>query len=204
MKILGKEFTFNDLDVWHKGNLRIGGRNIVRNSTKFLSGDGGNGIEGSITPEGYLQVVTTSGNGNWHTGWLWDGTGIEDYFNEGDDVVVSFDMKSPNHTSKPHIYLKSGMGYFPMNGKMSTEFSQIWVSTKWSKAYWIAFHFGWSDVVGTTIIKNIQIEKGSVPSCWKPAYEDLLSTGGNGGVKITTGVTAPTSPVSGDYWYKEV
>jgi hypothetical protein len=71
------------------------------------------------------------------------------------------------------MYFKDGMGYFPMKGIMSTNFSQIWCTTKWKKANVFQPFLSWSGIVGTTIIKNVFIAKGSKPpSSWTAAPED--------------------------------
>lgn len=152
-----------------EGILLPGGKNVVRSSDVLAVGGGSTGITSSLTPEGYLQVVSTAGNGNWFTNFVTDYTGIEDSFNENDDVVVTMEMKSPNHNSIPDFYFKPFMGYYSFQGNMGTNFSTVWLTTKWKKANGLVFHLGWSNVVGTTIIKNIKIAKGTVPTCWTPA-----------------------------------
>jgi len=160
----------------------IGKRNVVRQSNEFNTGfSHSTGIVPSITTEGYLQTVTEYGNGNWFSGWVKTHTGIESSFNEGDPYTISFTMKSPDHTVSPDIYLKEGMGYFRLIGTMSTEFSVFSYSGTWKKSNNLAFHFGLSRVVGTTIIKNWKIEKSSTLSNWTPAIEDVsynISTDG--------------------------
>ena len=157
-------YTVNNEDI-----LLSGGKNVVRSSDNLSVGGGSTGITSSLTPEGYLQVISTVGNGNWFSYFVIDYTGIEDSFNENDDVVVTMEMKSPNHNSIPKFYFKPNMGYYSFQGNMGTNFSIVWLTTKWKKANSLMFHLGWSSVVGTTIIKNIKIAKGTVPTCWTPA-----------------------------------
>lgn len=157
-------------------SLSIGGKNIVRHSNTFNAGSSATastGITSSLTTEGYLQVVSTSGNGNWFTGWVKDYTEIEGNFVEGEKFTVSFTMKSLDHTSIPMIYLKSGMGYFQLLGTMSTSFSTFYYAGTWKKVNSLAFHFGFAGIAGTTIIKNWKIEKGNKPTDWTPAPEDV-------------------------------
>lgn len=189
-------------------NLSIGGRNLVQNSMKFIPSTGASaatGVTATITAEGYMQVVAAAGNGGWHTNWLWDGTGIEESLNEGDDVVFSFEMKSTGHTFKPQIYPKDGMGYITMQGTMSTNFSTIWATAKWKKASPIGFFFGWGNVTGTTIIKSIKIEKGTRPTAWTPAIEETVQTttsyqgvkiDGNNGITVSNAVNTLTMNAS--------
>lgn len=150
--------------------MKFGGKNTVKFSDALKSsGTSATGITKSTTSEGYLQVISVAGNGNWLNGFITDYSGIEDHFNEGDDVVVTFEMKSPDHTSIPRFYFKPYMGYYNLQGNMSSEFSTVWLTTKWKKAELLSFHLGWGTVVGTTIIKNMKISKGTVPTCWTPA-----------------------------------
>lgn len=153
-------------------NLTIGGTNLIRNSNTLRVGSTANNITTSITSDGYLQVVAQSGNGNWFTGFITNYEGIEDSFKEGDKFTISFTVKSPNSTAKPEIYIKSGMGYYPMVGNMSTEWSTIYYTGTWRKANSISMHLGFGGAIGTFIFKNIKLEKGNKPTDWTPAPED--------------------------------
>jgi hypothetical protein len=159
-------------------NLQIGGRNLLQNSSIFKVGIASYGISSSITPEGYLQVISSSSNGNYFTNW-WNLDPnfalVESELKEGDDFTISFEVKSPDSASKPDIYIKSGMGYFGMYGTMSTEFSKIWYTGKWKDANYINPHLGFSNRAGTFIFKNWKIEKGNKATDWTPAPEDQVS-----------------------------
>lgn len=152
--------------------LQIGGRNLIRLSNSFYAGSGSSNITSSINSDGYLQVVAQSGNGNWFTNFLKSYEGIENSFKEGEKFTISFTVKSPNSTAKPNIYIKSGMGYYPMIGDMSTEWSTIYYTGTWKKANSISMHLGFGRAIGTFIFKNIKLEKGNKATDWSPAPED--------------------------------
>ena len=153
--------------------LQIGGRNLIRNSNSLRTGPASTNITSSITSDGYLQIVAQSGNGNWFTGFITTSEGIEDSFKEGEKFTISFTVKSPNSTAKPDIYIKSGMGYYPMIGDMSTEWSTIYYTGTWKKANSISMHLGFGRAIGTFIFKNIKLEKGNKATDWSPAPEDI-------------------------------
>lgn len=81
-------------------------------------------------------------------------SGIEDLLNEGDTFTVSFTMKSADTTKIPTIYIKSGMGYYAMSGKLSNEFSTVSYTGTWKDLNAIQPHLGMSGVTGTVIIKD--------------------------------------------------
>ena len=141
------------------------GLNLVRYSDSFRAGNSATGITPTVEEDGTLKVVVTSGNGNWHTAW-WDGrlstSEIENMFKEGDKFTISFTIKKESGaTGKPNIYIKNGMGYYPMVGNVGEEYSEIYYTGKWKKANGMAMHLGWSACVGTFYIKNFMIKKGS-------------------------------------------
>ena len=174
--------TTNKID-----NLQIGGRNFVTNSNKFYAGGGATGITSSIGSDDVLTITATSGNGNWFTGWArCTHTLIENNFNEGDKVTISFTMKSSNSTKIPTIYFKQGMGYFSMAGNLSTQYSTVYCTTTWKKANGLAFHLGFQNAIGTYYIKDWKIEKGSKPTSWTPAPEDVDSSISNIDSKVQT------------------
>ena len=140
------------------------GKNLVRYSDTFRTGNAAAGITPTIDEDGTLKVVATSKNGNWHTGW-WDASNVmanvESEFKEGDEFTISFTIKKESGaTGKPNIYIKNGMGYWAMVGVISEEYSEIYYTGKWKKANSINIHLGWSACVGTFHIKNFMIKKG--------------------------------------------
>jgi hypothetical protein len=157
-------------------NIQIGGRNLVKQSNKFNAGSVANGITPSVTAEGYLQVISGAGNGNWHHSWGVNNTGIEEQFNEGDAFTINFWVKRISGTGNPTIYIKPDMGYFPLSGDLNdTDFKPISYTGVWKKANDINFHLGWSSTEGTFRISKWKIEKGNKPTDWTPAPEDVDS-----------------------------
>lgn len=152
------------------------GRNLVRMSNSLNAGSAASGITPSITPDGYLKVVSVNGNGNWHTGWFTSLSGIEDGLSEGDQFTISLSIKSDDTTSKPIIYLKPGMGYYDMVGTVGPNFSTVYYTGVWNDANGVVPHIGWGTAIGTFYIRDWKIEKGSVPTIWTPAPEDLSLT----------------------------
>lgn len=153
-------------------NLQVGGRNFLTQSDKFNVGVGATGISGIVNSDGTLSITSTSDNGNWYTGWAKSYGVTETNMNEGDIFTISFTMKSSNTTSKPTIYIKSGMGYYSMQGTMSSNWSTIYYTGTWKKANGMSLHLGFYNVAGTIDIKNWKIEKGTKPTDWTPAPED--------------------------------
>lgn len=152
--------------------------NLVHNSNKFRVGAHASGVTPSVEEDGTYKVIAESGNSNWNTFWWYEMTGIEDEFEEDDDYTVSFWIKSSDATSTtpPKIYLKSGMGYFSMNGKVTSNYSQVYYTGKWKKENSLSPHLGWSGLVGTYYISRWKLEKGSIPTPWCPNSSDALYT----------------------------
>lgn len=121
----------------------------------------GSGITFSTNGDGNLEVVSTAENENWLLLNLGSNYAdiIENSLSENDEFTISIEMKSPNHTSTPTIYIKNDMGYYDMNGTMSSNFSIFTYTGIWKDADNIALHLGFRYIVGTTIVGKIKIEK---------------------------------------------
>ena len=162
---------------WEAVNeLNIGGRNYYLKSNTFTAaGSGAAGITPSIE-NGLWKIVVASGNGNWHS-WTHSNL-IEDNFEEGDDFVFSFEIKSADATTTtpPKIYFKNGMGYYETIGKVSSEWSRVYYTGAWKDTNPIATHFGWSGLVGTYYIRKLKFEAGNTPTDWSPAPEDSTNS----------------------------
>lgn len=158
-------------------NLEITDRNLIKYSDKFYGtgGSGAVGVTPSVTADGNLKVIAAAGNGNWLNGFMPTTNVISEELKEGDKFTISFTIKSANSTGIPDIYLKPGMGYFPMKGKMGTEFSTVYYTGIWKTANAVAFHMGFSRLVGTFIIKDMKLQKGEKPTGWSPAIEDMAT-----------------------------
>lgn len=79
-----------------------------------------------------------------------------------------------NTTSPPTIYIKSGMGYYSMIGKVTENWSTVYYTGVWKKTNSIQYHLGWSGRVGTYQIKSWKLEKGNKPTPWIPHVTDAL------------------------------
>lgn len=151
----------------------IQGRNLALQSNKLLAGSPAQGIVTSIEPDGALKIVSSPNNNNWFTSWYSSEEGINDKLKEGDTFTISFTMKSPNSTSIPKIYIKTGMGYYPMKGNLSPEYSTVYYTGTWKSEHEVNIHLGFESVIGIYYIKNWKIEKGDKATDWSPAPEDI-------------------------------
>ncbi len=177
--VLGNAYIYGHLQGIEdiiRDEVKVGGRNLLKNSNSFRIASSAPGLTSTITPEGYLQIIAQPDNEDWCREWYAVDSNfslVESELNEGDDFVISFEVKSPDSTSKPTISIKDGLGYFAMNGTIGTEFSQIWYNGKWKDANIINPQLGFSGYAGTFIFKNWKIEKGNKPTTWAPSPEDI-------------------------------
>lgn len=142
-------------------------KNLVKYSDSFRTGSvpSGGGITPTVLSTGELQVAVQSGNGNWHANW-WDSRNlwgdVESQFNQFDrfTIVLTIKKSSASDTGKPNFYIKSGMGYYALQGTVGTEYSELHYTGTWNKLNNIILHLGWANCVGTFTIKNFMIKKG--------------------------------------------
>ncbi|WFS34626.1 phage tail protein [Riemerella anatipestifer] len=152
----------------------VGGRNLVRESNIFLNGISADGIGSNITSEGYLRVISSISNNNWHTRWYSRTDEIEEQMTEGEAFTITFWVKRLSGYGKPTIYLKDGMGYFYLKGELNnSEFKPLSYTGTWKKAKSLHPHLGWAPANGEFIIKCWKIEKGNKATDWTPAPEDV-------------------------------
>ncbi|MFX1614906.1 phage tail protein, partial [Riemerella anatipestifer] len=152
----------------------VGGRNLVRESNIFLNGISADGISSNITSEGYLRVISSISNNNWHTRWYSRTDEIEEQMTEGEAFTITFWVKRLSGYGKPTIYLKDGMGYFYLKGELNnSEFKPLSYTGTWKKAKSLHPHLGWAPANGEFIIKCWKIEKGNKATDWTPAPEDV-------------------------------
>ncbi|MBT0527131.1 phage tail protein [Riemerella anatipestifer] len=152
----------------------VGGRNLVRESNIFLNGISADGISSNITSEGYLRVISSISNNNWHTNWFSRIDEIEEQMTEGEAFTITFWVKRLSGYGKPTIYLKDGMGYFYLKGELNnSEFKPLSYTGTWKKAKSLHPHLGWAPANGEFIIKCWKIEKGNKATDWTPAPEDV-------------------------------
>ena len=161
-----------------RNEIQGSGTNLLRNSNRFRYAGSAAGITGSVT-NGVLRVISSAGNGNWLSliGLSLDDSGLH----EGDLITMSFWARSDNSAHIPAFFLKEGMGYFAMNGRMSSRFSQFFVTVPYRLANNVSVHLGFFGRVGTFYIKNIQVERGNLATAWSLHPDDvstqLLATG---------------------------
>lgn len=167
------EQTASDLTVKLDG-IEIGGRNLCRYSTNLQVNNTADGLTSSKSDDGYLQITATSGNANWVSMYLGGYySDIENALSEGDNFVISFTMRSRDAVTPPTVYIKPDMGYYPMKGTLSSDWTTVWYAGTWKDTGAINPHFGFSNLTGTYEIKNCKIEKGTMYTDWTPAPEDL-------------------------------
>ncbi|MCU7560089.1 phage tail protein [Riemerella anatipestifer] len=152
----------------------VGGRNLVRESDVFRNGISADGIGSNITSEGYLRVISSISNNNWHTNWFSRIDEIEEQMTEGEAFTITFWVKRLSGYGKPTIYLKDGMGYFYLKGELNnSEFKPLSYIGTWKKAKSLRPHLGWASANGEFIIKCWKIEKGNKATDWTPSPEDV-------------------------------
>lgn len=174
------------------------GYNLVKASNKFRKGNGGNGIIGSVTTEGYLQVIAEEENENWYNSfWSLDGqesiNKIKDILKVGDTFTIAFTIKRTEGTSKaPTVYIKENSPYKTMLSSVSTNFSQVYYTGIWEDGFDISIiHLGFANLTGTFIIKDWMVKKeniaewqeyGVMPSLDYPS--EVEAVGDSGSVEI--------------------
>ena len=205
----GEEISLSDsakmelVDFGLQGNSKQDtreGYNLVKASNKFRKGNGGNGIIGSVTTEGYLQVIAEEENENWYNSfWSLDGqesiNKIKDILKVGDTFTIAFTIKRTEGTSKaPTVYIKENSPYKTMLSSVSTNFSQVYYTGIWEDGFDISIiHLGFANLTGTFIIKDWMVKKGNIaewqeygvmPSLDYPSEVEVVGDSGN--VEIVT------------------
>ena len=158
----------------------VGGRNLLLSSTRFSATSPPSGlISGSVNDEGHLVITAESGNGNWYP--FYENTNrsnenIAANISKGDFVTFSLSIRSEDGTVPPTVYFADGMGYYDMEGTVSTDWSTIWCTKKWIlNESTMSFHLGFRSAIGTYEIRNMKLEKGNKATDWTPAPEDVDS-----------------------------
>lgn len=175
LKIGSKTVASNDDVSTAINNIEIGGRNLILKSDIWIySGAPADGITSDIE-DGVLKVVSTPGNKNYLNIGNTHQDVIEQNINDGDPFTFSVEIKSEDGTKPPDIYFKPGLGYYPLTGTVSSNYSWVTYTGVWRKQYNIMFHFGWAQAIGTYYIRKMKFEKGTKPTDWTPAPEDIIS-----------------------------
>ena len=158
-------------------NIEVGGRNYILKSNNFTDSNyfKVHGMAEGVThavEDGVWKITTTEGNLGWMS-WGKNNT-IESNFQTDDEFTFSIEIKcDEGSTGKPTVYFKSGMGYYKMEGEVSTEYSILYYTGKWIDTNSISFHFQWGSTVGTFYIRKMKFEKGNKATDWTPAPEDI-------------------------------
>ena len=151
-----------------------GQENLLLNSTIPISGPGAAGVTKSITEDGLQKVVAVSGNSNWCT---FNNHNTTLNLTKGDTFTFSLMIKSDDSTKKPTVYFQNGLGYYDMQGTMSTNWSIIYYTGVWNiDNLTTNIHLGFSAAPGTYYIKYFKIEKGDKITPWAPNHTDDLYT----------------------------
>lgn len=160
-------------------NVKAGGINYIVKSNKQFTDKGSkaSGITVTVT-DGILHVESVAGNGNYlNFDWLCRYseylTPAENKFNEGDDFTITFWCKRISGTGNPNVYIKSGMGYYPLSGELNaTEFKPISYTGKWRKANVINLHLGFYNAIGVFEFEKFKLEKGNIATDYSESPED--------------------------------
>lgn len=161
--------------------MSVGSVNYIVKSNKQFTDKGvkASGITVTVT-DGILHVESVAGNGN-YLNFDWLGryseylTPAENKFNEGDDFTITFWCKRISGTGNPNVYIKSGMGYYPLSGELNaTEFKPISYTGKWKKTNVINLHLGFYNVVGVFEFEKFKLSKGNITTDWSPSPEDMV------------------------------
>ncbi|GAA5361387.1 phage tail protein [Streptococcus uberis] len=158
--------------------MSVGSVNYIVKSNKQFTDKGvkASGITVTVT-DGILHVESVAGNGN-YLNFDWLGrylTPAENKFNEGDDFTITFWCKRISGTGNPNVYIKSGIGYYPLSGELnSTEFKPISYTGKWKKANVINLHLGFQYAIGVFEFEKLKLSKGNITTDWSPSPEDMV------------------------------
>lgn len=160
-------------------NVKAGGINYIVKSNKQFTDKGlaATGITNTVA-DGILHVESVAGNGN-YLSFDWSGrypeylTNAENKFNENDDFTITFWCKRISGTGNPNVYIKSGMGYYPLSGELNaTEFKPISYTGKWKKTNDIYLHLGFRYAIGVFEFEKFKLEKGNIATDHSDAPED--------------------------------
>lgn len=145
---------------------------LLEGMTPTAAGNGATGVVRSIE-NGVQKVVADNPNSNWCTFGNHNTTLA---LTKGDTFTFSLMIRSPDSTKKPTVYFQSGLGYYSMQGTMSTDWTIIYYTGTWSiDNLQTNIHLGFSSAPGTYYIKYFKLEKGNTVTLWAPKEGEPLS-----------------------------
>jgi len=166
-------------------SLVIGGKNLVRDSDKFLVGSGGTGLTRTLLANGSIQL--TGGGNTWHT---WSNSNSQNSDTSvlaiGDKFTVTLWVKAVDvtnlPTTMPSLYLTGPnptyLNDFTVIGNLSSGSTVRYVQTRTCNKVSTILgntHMHWpaTAVGGGIIIERWQIEVGTKSTDWTAAPEDI-------------------------------
>ena len=150
----------------------LGQENLLLKSTIPTTGSGASGITKSVTEDGIQKVVAASNNGNWCT---FGNHNTTLPLTKGDTFTFSLMIKSDDSVKKPTVYFQNGLGYYSMQGTMSSKWSIIYYTGVWSiDNLTTNIHLGFSGAPGTYYIKYFKLERGDKVTPWAPNTTDEI------------------------------
>ena len=174
MRHVPREVFTGDFYVNEAG---VGSRNYFPRSNRLVITTSPANATHSNNPDGSITLTHLSGGSAYGTPivtWLnsAERDAVNSQFEEGEMVTVSIDARSLDSSNPPELYIKpgAGMGYVPMQGVLSEEWSRFTNTRPWVSAGVFSLHLRISS--GTVDFRNIKIEKGSSATPWSPAPED--------------------------------
>ena len=145
---------------------------LLDGMTPTAAGNGATGVVRSIE-DGVQKVVADNPNSNWCTFGNHNTTLA---LTKGDTFTFSLMIRSPDSNKKPTVYFQSGLGYYGMQGTMSSNWSIIYYTGTWSiDNLQTNIHLGFSSAPGTYYIKYFKLEKGNTVTPWAPKEGEPLS-----------------------------
>lgn len=153
--------------------IQIGGRNLIEQSQSVQVSSCASGITSQIIEGDIIQIVSQKSNGNWVSLFFPNISRTESKLKEGDIFTFSFLVRSEGHNKIPKVYFKADMGYYQMQGNITSEFSKCYYTGQWKKESGMRIHLGFGDIIGTTECKDFKLEEGNKVTSWTPAPEDM-------------------------------
>ncbi|MFW2174357.1 phage tail protein [Acinetobacter guillouiae] len=167
-------------------NISVGSRNLLRDAETWAgAGNAGENITTSISEDKKeLTVIAGENNNNWFTNFwdIYQFADVQTNCNQGDDVIYSFELMITSGSSpqSPSMYWKGSMSYLPTVLAKGQELRydkwyRFYHTRKFVEAEGLAFHMGFSGLVGTYKLRRPIIEKGNIPTDWSISDNDFAT-----------------------------